>query len=188
MGVPAFFGFTSGQDDKNSTMVIAQAFQGGLGMPDRDYYTKDDADSKKLRDQYVAHVTKMLTLRGRTGGESCERCEENPRPRNFAGETRPHARGTARSAKELQQDECGGAAGAHAELELGGILQGDRSDRRRGTSTSASPISSRAPTRRWRIHRWTIGKPICAGNSSTRPPENSRMILWTRISSFSARR
>jgi len=65
MGVgSAFFGFTSGQDDKNSTMVIGQAYQGGLGMPDRDYYTKEDDASKKLRDQYVAHVTKMLTLAG----------------------------------------------------------------------------------------------------------------------------
>ena len=60
MGVGALFGFTSGQDDKNSTMVIAQAYQGGLGMPDRDYYTKEDDASKKLRDQYVAHVTKMF--------------------------------------------------------------------------------------------------------------------------------
>jgi predicted metalloendopeptidase len=64
MGVGAFFGFTSGQDDKESTMVIAQAFQGGLGMPDRDYYTKEDEASKKLRDQYVAHGTKMMTLLG----------------------------------------------------------------------------------------------------------------------------
>jgi putative endopeptidase len=64
MGVRVFFGFTSGQDDKNSSMVIAQAYQGGLGLPDRDYYTKDDDASKKLRDGYVAHVTKMLTLLG----------------------------------------------------------------------------------------------------------------------------
>ena len=64
IGVGAFFGFTSGQDDKNSTMVIAQAFQGGLGMPDRDYYLKDDEGSKKLRDAYVEHITKMLTLLG----------------------------------------------------------------------------------------------------------------------------
>src|SRR5437870_7706234 len=64
LGVTSLFGFTSGQDDKNSTMVIAQAYQGGLGMPDRDYYTKTDDASKKLRDQYVEHVTKMLTLLG----------------------------------------------------------------------------------------------------------------------------
>ncbi len=64
MGVPAFFRFSSGQDDKNSTMVIAQAFQGGLGLPDRDYYTKEDDASKKLRAAYVAHVTKMFALLG----------------------------------------------------------------------------------------------------------------------------
>src|ERR1700724_2755502 len=64
IGVSAFFNFGSGQDDKDSTREIAQAVQGGLGMPDRDYYTKDDDASKKLRDQYVAHVTKMLTLLG----------------------------------------------------------------------------------------------------------------------------
>jgi len=63
-GVNAFFNFGSGQDDKDSTREIAQAVQGGLGMPDRDYYTKDDDASKKLRDAYVAHVTKMLTLLG----------------------------------------------------------------------------------------------------------------------------
>ena len=64
IGVNAFFNFGSAQDDKDSTREIAQAVQGGLGMPDRDYYTKDDEASKKLRDQYIAHVTKMLTLLG----------------------------------------------------------------------------------------------------------------------------
>ena len=73
MGVTAFFGFTSGQDDKQSTMVIAQAFQGGLGLPDRDYYTKEDEGSKKLRDDYVGHVRKMLTL----AGEPAEKAGEN---------------------------------------------------------------------------------------------------------------
>src|SRR3954470_2441355 len=64
MGLHPFFFFLSGQDDKDSTKIIAQAYQGGLGMPDRDYYTKEDEGSKKLRDQYVDHVTKMLTMAG----------------------------------------------------------------------------------------------------------------------------
>jgi len=64
IGVEALFGFGSGQDDKDSTHEIAQAGQGGLGLPDRDYYTKTDDASKKLRDQYVEHVSKMLTLLG----------------------------------------------------------------------------------------------------------------------------
>ena len=64
VGVAAFFNFGSSQDDKDSTREIAHALQGGLGMPDRDYYTKTDDASKKLRDQYVEHVAKMLTLAG----------------------------------------------------------------------------------------------------------------------------
>jgi putative endopeptidase len=63
-GGNVFFGFGSGQDAKDSTREIAQAGQGGLGLPDRDYYTKTDDASKKLRDQYVDHVAKMLTLLG----------------------------------------------------------------------------------------------------------------------------
>ncbi len=70
MGVGGLFGFTSGQDDKNSTMVIAQAYQGGLGLPDRDYYTKTDDASKKLRDEYVAHVAKVFTLLGESEAEA----------------------------------------------------------------------------------------------------------------------
>ena len=76
MGVYPFFIFISGQDDKNSTMVIAQAYQGGLGMPDRDYYTKEDDASKKLRDQYVEHVTKMLTLAGDPAAQASEHAKK----------------------------------------------------------------------------------------------------------------
>ncbi len=64
IGLHAFFFFISGQDDKDSTKVIAQAYQGGLGLPDRDYYTKEDPASQTLRDQYVEHIAKMLTLAG----------------------------------------------------------------------------------------------------------------------------
>jgi len=76
MGIYAFFLFTSGQDDKNSTMVIAQAYQGGLGLPDRDYYTKEDGPSKKIRDQYVEHVTKMLTLAGDPADKAAEKAKK----------------------------------------------------------------------------------------------------------------
>jgi len=64
IGVNAFFDFGAGQDAKDSTRDIAQAVQGGLGMPDRDYYTKQDADMKEKREKYVAHVAKMLTFLG----------------------------------------------------------------------------------------------------------------------------
>jgi endothelin-converting enzyme/putative endopeptidase len=58
------FRFTSNQDLSNSDQVIAFAVDGGLGLPDRDYYTKTDAKSEELRKQYVQHVGKMLQLAG----------------------------------------------------------------------------------------------------------------------------
>jgi endothelin-converting enzyme/putative endopeptidase len=59
-----FFGFGSNQDFSNSTQVIAFASHGGLGLPERDYYLKDDEKSQELRAKYVAHVTKMFGLLG----------------------------------------------------------------------------------------------------------------------------
>jgi putative endopeptidase len=58
------FRFGSVQDYRDANQVIADADQGGLGLPDRDYYTKDDAKSEELRKAYVAHVRKMFELLG----------------------------------------------------------------------------------------------------------------------------
>ncbi|HXR98351.1 MAG TPA: M13 family metallopeptidase [Terriglobales bacterium] len=63
-GVDALFNFGSDQDFKNATAEIAEADQGGLGLPDRDYYLKTDPKSVTLRQQYVAHVQKMFGLIG----------------------------------------------------------------------------------------------------------------------------
>ena len=64
MGVSAMFNFGSTQDFKNSSEVIAETDQGGLGLPDRDYYLKTDAKSVQLRQQYLAHVEAMFQLLG----------------------------------------------------------------------------------------------------------------------------
>jgi putative endopeptidase len=58
------FGFGADQDFGDATQVIAFAHAGGLGLPDRDYYTKADTKSKEIRDKYVQHVTNMLQLIG----------------------------------------------------------------------------------------------------------------------------
>jgi putative endopeptidase len=58
------FRFDSAQDYRDAEQVIAEADQGGLGLPDRDYYVKDDAKSVDLRKAYVAHVQKMFELLG----------------------------------------------------------------------------------------------------------------------------
>jgi len=54
----------STQDPDNSEQEIADLDQGGLGLPDRDYYTKDDAKSKDTRERYVQHVQKIFELLG----------------------------------------------------------------------------------------------------------------------------
>ncbi len=65
-GTTLFFGFGSQQDQKDSTKQIPDIMQGGLSLPDRDYYLQDDERMTKLREQYVAHVTKMFVLLGDT--------------------------------------------------------------------------------------------------------------------------
>ena len=63
-GIWALFDVSSDQDFKDATRYIAYLDQDGLGLPDRDYYTKDDKKSKDIRDKYQAHVDAMMTLAG----------------------------------------------------------------------------------------------------------------------------
>jgi putative endopeptidase len=59
-GVNALFRFSDAQDDKDSSQVIGEVDQGGLGLPDRDYYLKDDAKMTEVRKLYHDHITKMF--------------------------------------------------------------------------------------------------------------------------------
>jgi putative endopeptidase len=59
-----FFNFGSDQDFADSSQIIAFAQAGGLGLPDRDYYTKEDAKSQEIRQKYLVHVQNMLKLLG----------------------------------------------------------------------------------------------------------------------------
>ncbi|WP_299758629.1 M13 family metallopeptidase [uncultured Pontibacter sp.] len=63
-GVSGFFSMYVSQDDKVSTQYALQAGQGGLSLPDRDYYLKDDERSKTIRTEYVKHLQNMFELMG----------------------------------------------------------------------------------------------------------------------------
>jgi endothelin-converting enzyme/putative endopeptidase len=63
-GINAFFSFSSTQDAADATRMIAVLDQAGLGLPDRDYYLKDDPRSAGLRQAYAAHVARIFTLAG----------------------------------------------------------------------------------------------------------------------------
>jgi putative endopeptidase len=64
MGIRSLYGFYIGQDDKNSAAHVVFLHQGGLGLPDRDYYFADDPTTKKIRDAYPDHVAAMFRLLG----------------------------------------------------------------------------------------------------------------------------
>ncbi len=68
--VDAFFGVGSEPDFKNSNAIIAAVTQGGLGLPDRDYYLKTDDKSKAIQQAYVAHVTKIFSLLGESDAQA----------------------------------------------------------------------------------------------------------------------
>ena len=69
-GVPVVFRFGGTPDFKNSSMEIAAAFQGGLGLPDRDYYLKTDEHSKQIQAEYLRHVANMFALLGEDAQKS----------------------------------------------------------------------------------------------------------------------
>jgi len=70
VGTPAFFGVGSQPDIDNADMQMAIVGAGGLGLPDRDYYFREDARSVELRKQYVEHIAKMLQLEGKTAEQA----------------------------------------------------------------------------------------------------------------------
>ena len=72
-GTPdGFFSFGVGQDDKDSSKQIAQLYQGGLSLPDRDYYLSDTPRFAAIRAQYIEHLKKMFALAGDSAGQAAK--------------------------------------------------------------------------------------------------------------------
>jgi putative endopeptidase len=74
-GVSGLFTFGVGQDQKDSHQQIAQAGQGGLTLPDRDYYLLDNPRMQKIRQDYLAHLGKMFQLAGDTPGKAASEAQ-----------------------------------------------------------------------------------------------------------------
>ncbi len=70
IGSPAFFGFGSEQDAKDSSQVIPGLDQGGLSLPDRDYYLKTDEKSVDIRNKYVVLLQQIFTMLGSSAAEA----------------------------------------------------------------------------------------------------------------------
>jgi putative endopeptidase len=69
-GFAPLFRIGGQNDQKNSKMIIASLGTGSIGLPDRDYYLRDDPRFKTIREQYVAHVARMLTLSGESADQA----------------------------------------------------------------------------------------------------------------------
>ncbi|WP_292389928.1 M13 family metallopeptidase [Methanosarcina sp. UBA5] len=74
-GINPFFSIYAAPDKKNSKIMIATLTQGGLGLPDRDFYFRQDNESIKIREQYLTHITRMFVFLG----DSSEIAENNAR-------------------------------------------------------------------------------------------------------------
>ena len=72
IGVNAFFAMGSSQDYDDSSSVITSYASGGLGLPERDYYTRTDAKSVEQRQRYVTHVKTMFTLAGEPDAQAAK--------------------------------------------------------------------------------------------------------------------
>ena len=70
MNMQPLFVFFVDQDARNTLRYIPQLTQGGIGLPDRDYYVKTDAKTKKIREQYLTHVEEMFTLLGESAQQA----------------------------------------------------------------------------------------------------------------------
>jgi len=69
-GIPAIFGFGVGTDLKNSNQVLASAGQGGLSLPNTDYYTKTDPKSVEVRAKFAEYIEQMFKMLGDTAAEA----------------------------------------------------------------------------------------------------------------------
>jgi len=74
-GFGSMYGFYVNQDDKNATKMAAYIAQGGLSLPNKGYYLKNDKRSKKIRHEFIKHVTKMFELMGETAKQAKQKSQ-----------------------------------------------------------------------------------------------------------------
>jgi len=111
IGADVLFSFSSGQDFKNSRDVIAQADQGGLGLPERDYYLKNDVKSVEIRERYLKHVADMFALLGEPPEKNRDESSGRIEHRDRACGRIARRRIAARAGKGLSQNAPAGDNG-----------------------------------------------------------------------------
>ena len=120
IGVDVMFNFSSGQDFKDSTAVIGQADQGGIGLPEKDYYFRTDAKAVETRKEYVAHITRMLQLLGASAADAAKQANAIMSLETALAKASLDVTARRDPRHGLPQDETGGvrSAGRFLRLEL----------------------------------------------------------------------
>ena len=104
-GSSMMFGSGSEQDPDDTEKQIASLDQGGIGLPNRDYYTQQDAKSKEIRQHYLQHVQKIFEITRRFAGQSQTKCCCRNADRNQAGQGVLDRSGAPRSLQVKAQNE-----------------------------------------------------------------------------------
>ncbi len=127
IGIGVLFNFGARTDAKDSNRTIAGLSQGGLSLPDREYYLKTDPKSLEIRQRFVAHMTKMFQLAGESAETSAQAARtgagvgDDPR-QSFDG-----SRFHARPEQDVSHDVSPGSGPTGAQLCLGPVFPGHRS-------------------------------------------------------------
>ncbi len=164
MGLDVLFTFTANQDAKHSSQMIAEASQGGLGLPDRDYYTKTDSASQQIRREYVAHLARTLELVGATNAEAhgaAERVMTIESALAAASMTQVERRDPNATYHKLTVAELGALAPGFAWREYFGQIGAppiaDLNVQQPGFFQAASALLARTPVADWRWYlRWHL--------------------------------
>ena len=173
-GIGGGFGFVVAADPKNSTRTIGNLNQGGLGLPDRDYYLKPDPKSKEIRAKYLAHVARMMELAGDGPGKAAESAASVMEVESRlakASFTRVENRDPQKTYHKLTLAELGqlapGFAWSDYFVSLGVKEPGDLNVRQPSFFKAFAELAATLPPEQWRSYlRWHLVN--ASANSLTR--------------------
>ena len=126
INVNAFLGFGSQQDFKDATREIAVVSQGGLGLPEKDYYLRTGQKDEEIRKQYMQHVSNMLKLLGASEAQAASDAQAIMKLETALAKVSLGCHLAARSAQYLSHDAGQRFAVAYADSELGELLSRNR--------------------------------------------------------------
>lgn len=115
MGIQPFFYIYASPDEKNSAMVIANMWQAGLGLPNRDYYVNNDERSENIRKDYIQHIQNIYKLLGKSEKEAADLADKIMNMESKLAEVsftnlenrNPQATYNKMSVKDLQENAAG---------------------------------------------------------------------------------